>query len=415
MTVPVSNVCVALQKLVLSAPPFVAHWLRKHSEPGTPLRSPRSSQDQHRNQSPPRSFNSSDRPVHYRDEAEANSAAMREVSREMDALAPNSVPRRPDTDQQPIAGTYAPMGPPPPLSNVLRNSRPASLEASTTGNNGIPPQPNTISRIPSPPRQVQTPPTMQPAGGSEQFAPQNKIEYSSPPLVANLPTPASPLPPPPKLNTAAISPSSGPPSPRTISASAFRRPFAKKSALGLTGGTEKDGATVAGPPYSSIPARDAPISLNTPLEPSDNRSTTSIVSSTTGPANTSPLNVRSKTRLPATPYPPASLAPGARPSATSSISDITTTSAYTASEGRGEGDGYRVPERDVDEQTYRQSTQLPPYSQHPETGHEGSSNMGEIPDEAEFMRELELEGHGPPSNQNGSRGYGSGRYSTSLQ
>jgi hypothetical protein len=415
-----SKLCLHPKVPFIECTPFCpAHWLRKHSEmPGTPLRTPRTSQDQHRDQQSLVSSNSGER--HYRDDAEANSAATREVSREMDALAFGSVPRGPDTNQKAPAGAHTPLkGPPPPLSNVLQtSSRPVSPERSTTGQNTGPPEPSTSSQISSPPRPMpQAQPATQQTGGLERLSSHDYI-VPSPPLVLNSSTPAPPLVPP-KLNTAALSPSAGPPSPRTISASAFRRPFGKKPTLPLVGGLEKDGVTVAGPPYSSIPARDPPMSMSTAVEFNNNNSTTSLGSNTTGSTNVTPLNIRTKPRLPATPYPPATLPPGAQPPrpTTLSLSDLATSSTnekqvfYTPSEGRG-GDEYNFSGRDLDEGPNRGSTQLPPY---PESGPAGDRAIGEIPDETEFMRELELQDHVLPPNHNSTRGYEAGRYSTSLQ
>lgn len=410
MMVLVSFTCVASFFFINCTALFAAHWVRKHSEPsGTPLRSPRSSQDQHHDQ-PLRG--PGERHVHYRDDAEARSAVMREVARDMDALAFNSVSRGPDTGQQDPANAYAPPPGPPPLSNVLRtSSRPVSPETSTVGHSASPPEPNTLSQVPSPSRQVlPTSRTTQQASGSERLNPQDQTVSLPQPLSINSPTPAAPLAPPPRLNPGTAFPSSGPPSPRTISASAFRRPFAKKSTLGFTGGLEKDGGTVAGPPYSSIPAREAP---NTVPEPDDNNHSTISHGLNTGPANTTPLNVRSE--LLATPYPSTVLPTGARPPATSNVSDVTINPAnekqnfHTPSEGRGGGDEYIFPGRD---EPNRRSAQLPPYSQHPESG---PPTIGDIPDEAEFMRELELQDHNSPANANGARGYEAGRYSTNLQ
>lgn len=406
-------------------PYHLAHWLRKHSEtPGTPLRTPRTSQDQHRNQLPPGSPDPGEQHAHYRDDAEANSAATREVSREMDALAFNSVPRGPG--QQVPAGPYTPpAGPPPPLSNVLQaSSRPVSPERSTTGRNISPLEPSTLSQISPPPHSMSQAPLVTQQTDGQQLSSHDYVVPSSSLPKVNPSTLAPQLIPPPKLNTVALSPSGGPPSPRTISASAFRRPFGKKATLGLGGGLEKDGVTVAGPPYSSIPARDAPIPTSVPVEPDNNNSTTSFGSNTTGPTNVTPLNIRPKPRLPATPYPPTALPPGAqppRPRVTSSLSDLTTGSTnekqnfYTPNEGRG--DEYNFSRRGADEGPKEHSSQLPPYSQHPESGPAGDPALGEIPDEAEFMRELELElqDHDPPPNHTGPRGYEAGRYSTSLQ
>lgn len=355
----------------------------------------------------------------------------------------NSAPRGPTGNFQAPVGTYSPPpGPPPPpqlsMSITRSSDRPKSPEASTT----LPPVNPPIARQDTgssrPPSQGQyQPPQLAPAGyvvpsspPPSSPPPRSNFASSPPPQNQAPPQPLSPPasnPPaldPPRLNMGILGSSGsggGPPSPSLstpgkISASAFRRPFGKKSTTGLSGvGPEKDGLA-AGPPYSNILAGEPPSNYGSDYNTTNNVSSTSLGSTGIG-GSVSPLNIRSKPRpsLPITPHPPSALPPGAqppRPQASSNLSTLTDSQGfYTPNEGPTPGskqaDYYFQHNQNQHESSQEGgpgSTRFsipPPYAQNDQQQQQqpggvsgyGGANISDIPDEAEFMRELERGEH----------------------
>ncbi|KAF8323919.1 hypothetical protein DL93DRAFT_53868 [Clavulina sp. PMI_390] len=406
------------------SPPLVELWVRKQSDvAGTPVRSPRASQEHS---------------VHFRDDvSEINSVANREVNREMDSLMLSSAPRTPITPldhQNEQAQRFS--SPPPQLTNyVTYSQRPMSppapsgfsAEAPPQMPAGVPegrplPQPSSPRPPESGPRDYSAPSSPTAAGSR---IPSGSFASTSPTL------------PPPKLNLSNLNLSSGPPSPSgtpgKISASAFRRPFnlGKKSS---TLGPDR-GDTLAGPPYSTIPAGEPPTSddVPAPAPAPNNMSSNSLASN--GPAGTTPLNLRSKRTLPASPYPNYGLPPGALPPGSTTLPGpgpagelgvprplpVSNASAATTATG---DQGFYTPPTEPSGGAYGANGagyNFPPpasYSQpQPEEGAGAALNrvpapaysmaprgalaIGDIPDEAEFMRELENDSAGPEHHGQG--------------